>query len=158
MTESRRTGQATWNRIYATTKTTTMKPSTRAYVPNYGRNLGFFFGRCSTVAAVVRVEQVCSRSSRNLPKVMDVNDRSSPEIRTTDNVYCHLDTKTLQRKPCHRPGFFFTKRGSLRSTKQVCHPTESNVSLIDVCSHSRTTDGRLSNNTLASTNSIKTGR
>lgn len=99
-----------------------------------------------------------SRSFRNLPKVMDLNDRSSPEIRTTDNVYCHLDTKTLRRKPCHRPGFFFNKRGALRSTKQVRPSRISNVSLIDISFRSRTTSGLLSNNTRASTNSITTGR
>jgi hypothetical protein len=48
------------------------------------------------------------------------NDQSTPEIVTMNNDYCHIDTKTLKRKPFHRAGFFFYKRGSFRSTKQVC--------------------------------------
>ncbi len=47
------------------------------------------------------------------------NDQSTPEIVTMNNDYCHIDTKTLKRKPFHRAGFFFYKRGSFRSTKQV---------------------------------------
>jgi len=47
------------------------------------------------------------------------NDQSTPEIITTNNDYCRIDTKTLKRKPFHRAGFFFYKRGSFRSTKQV---------------------------------------
>jgi len=46
------------------------------------------------------------------------NDQSIPEVVNVNNDYCRIDTKTLKRKPFHRAGFFFYKRGSLRSTKQ----------------------------------------
>jgi len=57
------------------------------------------------------------------------NDQSTPEIVTMNNDYCHIDTKTLKRKPFHRAGFFFYKRGSFRSTKQVCSISISFFSL-----------------------------
>jgi hypothetical protein len=56
-------------------------------------------------------------SARTIRKPTDESDRI--DVITTNNEYCRLDTKTLKRKPCHRAGFFFNKRGSLRSTKQV---------------------------------------
>ncbi|UJR37933.1 hypothetical protein I4U23_030619 [Adineta vaga] len=46
------------------------------------------------------------------------NDQSTPEVITINNDYCRIDSKTLKRKPFHRAGFFFYKRGSFRSTKQ----------------------------------------
>ncbi|CAF1103055.1 unnamed protein product [Adineta steineri] len=55
---------------------------------------------------------------RNIKKPTDMTDRSLTEVTTTNNDYCRLDTKTLKRKPCHRAGFYFYKRNSLRSTKQ----------------------------------------
>ncbi len=54
--------------------------------------------------------------NRNL---QTTNDQSTPEVVTINNDYCRIDTKTLKRKPFHRAGFFFYKRGSFRSTKQV---------------------------------------
>jgi paired amphipathic helix protein Sin3a len=45
-------------------------------------------------------------------------DQPAPEIVTINNDYCRIDTKTLKRKPFHRAGFFFYRRGSMRSTKQ----------------------------------------
>jgi hypothetical protein len=58
--------------------------------------------------------------NRNIKKPVDMTDRSLTEVITTNNDYCRLDTKTLKRKPCHRAGFYFYKRNSSRSTKQVC--------------------------------------
>ena len=48
-----------------------------------------------------------------------MTDRSLSEMTTTTNDYCHLDTKTLKRKPYHRANFHFYKRNSLYLTKQV---------------------------------------
>ena len=46
-------------------------------------------------------------------------DQSTPEVITINNDYCLIDSKTLKRKPFHRAGFFFYKRGAFRSAKQV---------------------------------------
>jgi hypothetical protein len=48
-----------------------------------------------------------------------MTDRSLTEVKTINNDYCRLDTKTLKRKPCHRAGFYFYKQNSTHSTKQV---------------------------------------
>jgi hypothetical protein len=50
---------------------------------------------------------------------MDMTDRSLTEVTTTSSDYCRLDPKTLKRKPCHRAGFYFYKRNSTRTIKQV---------------------------------------
>ncbi|CAF2052224.1 unnamed protein product [Rotaria magnacalcarata] len=55
---------------------------------------------------------------RNIKKPVDMTDRSLTEVTTTNNDYCHLDTKTLKRKPYHRADFYFYKQNSSRSTKQ----------------------------------------
>ncbi|CAF4001433.1 unnamed protein product [Rotaria sp. Silwood2] len=47
-----------------------------------------------------------------------LNDQSTPEIITLNKDYCHIDTKTLKRRPFHRAGFSLYKPCSLRSTKQ----------------------------------------
>lgn len=48
-----------------------------------------------------------------------MTDRSLTEVTTTNNDYCRIDSKTLKRKPCRRASFYFYKRNSKRSTRQV---------------------------------------
>jgi hypothetical protein len=58
-------------------------------------------------------------SYRNLQTSNDTSNQLTSEVITMNNDYCHIDAKTLKRKPIHRAGFFFYKRGSLRSTREV---------------------------------------
>jgi len=51
---------------------------------------------------------------RNLPK----SNQTPVEVTNIDQDYCHLDTKTLRRKPYHRSAFYFNRRGAFRSTRQ----------------------------------------
>ncbi|UJR08308.1 hypothetical protein I4U23_012579 [Adineta vaga] len=55
---------------------------------------------------------------RNMKKPMDMSDRSLTEVKTRNNDYCHLDTKTQKRKPYHRADLYFYKPNSLCSIKQ----------------------------------------
>ncbi|CAF1010544.1 unnamed protein product [Adineta ricciae] len=55
---------------------------------------------------------------RNIKKPADMSDRSLTEVKTKNNDYCRLDTKTLKRKPYHRADLYFHKPNSLSSTRR----------------------------------------
>lgn len=69
-------------------------------------------------AITARIRSKLKRNQRFLNRTIR-KPTDMTQVVTTNSDYCRLDTKTLKTKPYYRADFYFLKKKSLQSTRQV---------------------------------------